>query len=90
MLHGDSRSKRDGNRYWTWIENYVADDYVEAVKIGSGKPFDPCLPQKYHFNEVMVLELLERQAVQQSPSRIEELVKIFIHATKVSSGARPG
>jgi len=29
-------------------------------------------------------ELLERHAVLQSPSRIEELVKIFIHATKVS------
>jgi hypothetical protein len=27
--------------------------------------------------------LLERNAVLQSPSRIEELVKIFIHATKV-------
>lgn len=37
----------------------------------------------------MGLELLERQAVLQSPSRIEELVKIFIHATKVSSGALP-
>ena len=30
-------------------------------------------------------ELLERHALLQSPSRIEELVKIFIHATKVSS-----
>lgn len=28
-------------------------------------------------------ELLERHAVLQSPSRIEELVEIFIHATKV-------
>jgi hypothetical protein len=27
--------------------------------------------------------LLEKNAVLQSPSRIEELVKIFIHATKV-------
>lgn len=27
--------------------------------------------------------LLERHAVLQSPSRIEELIKIFIHATKV-------
>lgn len=23
--------------YWAWIENYVADDYVAAVKAGSGK-----------------------------------------------------
>jgi thiaminase len=31
--------------------------------------------------------LLERHAALSSPSRIEELVKIFIHATKVSSAA---
>lgn len=29
-------------------------------------------------------ELLERHAVLQSPARIEQLVKVFIHATKVS------
>ncbi|KAL2182014.1 Phosphomethylpyrimidine kinase-domain-containing protein [Thermothelomyces heterothallicus CBS 202.75] len=63
QLHADGRSKREGNVYWTWIENYVADDYVAAVKAGS--------------------ELLERHAVLQSPSRIEELVGIFIHATKM-------
>jgi len=28
-------------------------------------------------------ELLEKHAILQSPSRIEELVKVFIHATKV-------
>ena len=27
---------REGNRYWKWIENYVADDYTEAVRLGSG------------------------------------------------------
>jgi len=31
------------------------------------------------------VDLLERNAILQSPSRIEELVKIFIHATKVRS-----
>ncbi|KAL1839682.1 hypothetical protein VTJ49DRAFT_1247 [Mycothermus thermophilus] len=62
QLHADPRSKREGNMYWTWIENYVGPDYVAAVKAGS--------------------ELLERHAVLQSPSRIEDLVKIFIHATK--------
>ncbi|GAB1320841.1 trifunctional hydroxymethylpyrimidine [Madurella fahalii] len=62
-LHADPQSKREGNIYWTWIENYVAQDYVTAVKTGS--------------------ELLERHAVRQSPARIEELVKIFIHATKM-------
>jgi hypothetical protein len=41
QLHNDSRSKRDDtNPYWTWIKSYVGDDYVEAVRTGSGK----CLP----------------------------------------------
>jgi thiaminase len=31
-------------------------------------------------------ELLERHAVLQSPSRIEELVRIFIHATTMEIG----
>ena len=31
------------------------------------------------------VELIEKHVVKQSVSRIEELVKIFIHATKVSS-----
>ncbi|KAK7736849.1 trifunctional hydroxymethylpyrimidine kinase/phosphomethylpyrimidine kinase/thiaminase [Diaporthe eres] len=66
MLHGDPKSVREGNHYWNWIENYVADDYVQAVKTGS--------------------ELLERNAVLQSPSRVEEIVKIFIHATKMEIG----
>lgn len=30
-----------------------------------------------------MIELVEKHAVQQSPSRVEELAKIFIHATKV-------
>jgi thiaminase len=33
-LHADS--VKEGNPYWKWIENYVADDYVEAVQKGSG------------------------------------------------------
>ncbi|KAK0637234.1 Phosphomethylpyrimidine kinase-domain-containing protein [Bombardia bombarda] len=66
QLHADSRSKREGNAFWTWIENYVAEDYVAAIKTGS--------------------ELLERHALLQSPARIEELVKIFIHATKMEIG----
>lgn len=65
QLHADAKSVRgEGNQYWTWIENYVADDYVQAVTTGS--------------------ELLERHAAEQSPTSIERLVKIFIHATKVS------
>ncbi|KAI0022019.1 Phosphomethylpyrimidine kinase-domain-containing protein [Xylariomycetidae sp. FL0641] len=62
QLYGDPRTKTEGNTYWPWILNYVADDYVQAVKTGS--------------------ELMERNAVLHSPARIEELVKIFIHATK--------
>jgi len=31
------------------------------------------------------LALIEKHATRQSPSRVEELVAIFIHATKVSS-----
>lgn len=28
------------NMYWKWIQNYVADDFVEAVKVGRGQlPF---------------------------------------------------
>jgi thiaminase len=37
QLHADARTKREGNIYWPWIENYVADDYVQAVRTGSGK-----------------------------------------------------
>ena len=62
-LQDDPATKRKGNPYYKWIETYVADDYVEAVRKGK--------------------DMIERHAVLQSPSRIEELVKIFVHATKV-------
>ena len=35
-LHSSTGSVKEGNPYWKWIENYVADDYVEAVRKGSG------------------------------------------------------
>lgn len=35
MLYAHPESKRDGNTYWNWIENYVAEDYVQAVETGS-------------------------------------------------------
>jgi hypothetical protein len=35
-----------------------------------------------HANEVSAL--IEKHAVHQSPRRVDELVKIFIHATRVS------
>ncbi|KAI1393859.1 Phosphomethylpyrimidine kinase-domain-containing protein [Hypoxylon trugodes] len=66
QLHADPRTKTEGNTYWKWILNYVADDYVQAVQTGSA--------------------LIEKNALLQSPSRIEEFVKIFIHATKMEIG----
>lgn len=42
-LHSDKGTLREGNKYWKWIENYVAEDYAEAVRLGSGKhaPLSP-------------------------------------------------
>ncbi|KAI0402945.1 Phosphomethylpyrimidine kinase-domain-containing protein [Xylaria palmicola] len=37
QLHADPRTKTEGNTYWPWILNYVADDYVQAVQTGCGK-----------------------------------------------------
>ncbi|TQN75124.1 Target of rapamycin complex 2 subunit ste20, partial [Colletotrichum shisoi] len=82
QLHGDAKTKRDDNTYWKWIENYVADDYVGAVKTGSGAwCFDGGLTKRRVTDQRP--ELIERHAVLQSPSSIERLVKIFIHGTKV-------
>lgn len=36
-LRADPKTKHEGNLYWNWIENYVADDYTEAVRVGSGE-----------------------------------------------------
>jgi thiaminase len=36
-LHDDPSTVREGNIYWKWIETYVADDYAEAVRNGSGE-----------------------------------------------------
>ncbi|RAH40530.1 DNA-directed DNA polymerase alpha catalytic subunit POL1 [Aspergillus brunneoviolaceus CBS 621.78] len=62
-LYTDKDSVREGNRYWKWVENYVADDYTEAVRLGS--------------------ELLEKHMREVSPSRMEELIKIFVRATEL-------
>lgn len=37
QLHVDPRTKMEGNTYWKWILNYVAEDYVQAVQTGSGE-----------------------------------------------------
>ncbi|KAL4917310.1 Phosphomethylpyrimidine kinase-domain-containing protein [Aspergillus aurantiobrunneus] len=65
-LHAGEKTLREGNRYWKWIENYVAEDYTEAVRLGS--------------------ELLETHMRRVSPSRMEELIKIFIRATELEIG----
>lgn len=39
MLRDHGATVRDGNTYWTWIQNYVAEDYTEAVRLGSGTFF---------------------------------------------------
>jgi hypothetical protein len=36
-LFDDPNTVREGNRYWKWIQNYVAEDYTAAVKLGSGE-----------------------------------------------------
>jgi hypothetical protein len=36
-LYTDAGTLREGNQFWKWIENYVAEDYSEAVRLGSGK-----------------------------------------------------
>lgn len=63
MLEAEFHATKDGNEYWKWIENYVAEDYQEAVRKGS--------------------ELIEKHIWQQSPARVEELVKIFVRATEM-------
>ncbi|EEY20526.1 phosphomethylpyrimidine kinase THI20 [Verticillium alfalfae VaMs.102] len=36
QLHGDAASVRgEGNVYWKWIENYIAEDYQQALRTGS-------------------------------------------------------
>ncbi|KAJ5044936.1 trifunctional hydroxymethylpyrimidine kinase/phosphomethylpyrimidine kinase/thiaminase [Penicillium rubens] len=62
-LYTGETTLRDGNTYWKWIENYVADDYTKAVQIGSA--------------------LLEDHMQHVSPSRMEELIKIFVRATEL-------
>lgn len=92
-LYAEKKTLREGNRYWKWIENYVADDYTEAVQLGSGKscsfgPFSILSTRMFYvlIEPLMadfgnVLELLETHMRKVSPGRVEELVQIFIKAT---------
>ncbi|KAK6822668.1 hypothetical protein PG987_014213 [Apiospora arundinis] len=65
-LYESRDTKREGNTYFKWIANYVAEDYVEAVKTGR--------------------ELMERHASGLNLGQVEELVKVFIHGTKMEIG----
>ena len=35
-LRDDPKTVREGNRYWRWIETYLADDYTRGVKTLKG------------------------------------------------------
>lgn len=35
-LYDDPKTSRE-SKYWKWIETYVAEDYCEAMRNGSGK-----------------------------------------------------
>ncbi|TKX19158.1 hydroxymethylpyrimidine/phosphomethylpyrimidine kinase-like protein [Elsinoe australis] len=63
---GDGVAREEASYYRRWIENYVAEDYKEAVRKGTA--------------------LIEEHAVRQGPERIEELVGVFVHATKMEAG----
>lgn len=81
-LHAGENTLREGNAYWKWIENYVADDYTEAVRLGSGKSY--CKERAEHLtNSCHVIALLEDHMQRVSPSRMEELIKIFVRATEL-------
>ena len=69
-LYDDPESKREGNVYWRWVENYVAEDYKEAV--GKGR--------------VVLEEEGRRQGVSWSEGRLEELVEVFREATRLEVG----
>lgn len=69
-LYDDPESRREGNPYWRWVENYVAEDYCEAVVMG---------------REVIEREA-ERLGVGAGQARVEELVEIFARATRLEVG----
>lgn len=79
-LYSEESTLREGNQYWKWIENYVAEDYTEAVRLGSGM-----WPSKINQDspDSFDTELLEEHLQQVSPSRLEELIEIFIRATEL-------
>lgn len=95
MLRDHAETKRDGNPYWSWIEAYISDEYAAGVDLlnGSSSPLKP--PLAIYLGRALLIrqpcrllhitDLLEKHMPQQSSSRIDELVQVFIHATRVSS-----
>lgn len=89
LYNDENDSVREGNRFWKWVENYVAEDYTEAVKIGSGmcnpvpNSRDSLLP---HQLADSIAALLEEHVRRVSPSRLEDLIRIFIRATELEIG----
>ena len=83
-LHGlqATHPPKEANRYLTWINNYIGDDYSAAIEEGSGKLIRVLLKRRREADAS--LAAIEKHVMRQSSSRVEELVTIFIHATKVS------
>ncbi|KAH5387384.1 hypothetical protein HBI33_065030 [Parastagonospora nodorum] len=65
-LYEDPKTVREGSRYWAWIEQYIGQEYMDAMVRGS--------------------DLIEEHAGKQSLARVEELARIFIHATNMERG----
>ncbi|KAH0599340.1 hypothetical protein MHUMG1_03457 [Metarhizium humberi] len=90
MLHSHRLTRTKDNIYWPWIQNYVAEDYTSAVRLGSGEFLQRACPVLFVADIFAppsgMPELLEKHMRLQSPSRVEELIKIFIHGTKMETG----
>lgn len=70
-VYDDPKSKREGNRYWRWVENYVAGDYVEAVRKG---------------REALEGLARDSGVAAAEAGRLRELVEVFREATRMEVG----
>ncbi|KAI0392305.1 Rapamycin-insensitive companion of mTOR, N-term-domain-containing protein [Xylariaceae sp. FL0594] len=78
QLHADPRTKIEGNTV-SW--NFISPNKNPFCR----EIANSCVVVVLVLAVDSELQLMERNAVLHSPSRIEELVKIFIHATKVKT-----
>ena len=76
--------KMERNPYLKWIENYITEDFRQAVVAGRGVWFIT-LPARCRqtADKTNDAELLEKHASDMSPTRIERLVGVFIRTTEV-------